>query len=85
VLYVGPERSHISDALENGDAADTVDGRRSNYIRFDFGDVTGLTDWLEADWRNWKETGRRTAGAVLHKYSQKYLLPQLVQIIEDRT
>jgi colanic acid biosynthesis glycosyl transferase WcaI len=85
VLYVGPERSHISDALENGDAADTVEGRRSNYIRFDFGDVTGLTDWLEADWRNWKETGRRTAGAVLHKYSQKYLLPQLVQIIEDRT
>jgi colanic acid biosynthesis glycosyl transferase WcaI len=84
VLYVGPERSHISEALENVDAMDTAEGYRSNYIRFDFGDVAGLTEWLEADWANWKETGRRTDGPVSRKYSQKYLLPQLVQIIEDR-
>jgi colanic acid biosynthesis glycosyl transferase WcaI len=84
VLYVGPKRSHISEVFEKDDAMDAAEGYGSNYIRFDFGDVAGLTQWLEADWANWKETGRRMDDGVSRKYSQKYLLPQLVRIIEDR-
>jgi colanic acid biosynthesis glycosyl transferase WcaI len=89
VLYVGPERSHISDALGGNDAVEPSDagkqeGCRSNYIRVDFGDVVGLADWLEADWANWREAGRRTVSPVSRKYSQELLLPQLVQIVEDR-
>jgi colanic acid biosynthesis glycosyl transferase WcaI len=89
VLYVGPERSHISDALESSDAmesgdAGTQEGRRRNYVRVDFGDVVGLTDWLDADWANWREAGRTTVSPVSRSYSQELLLPQLVQIVEDR-
>jgi hypothetical protein len=89
VLYVGPEQSHISDALEKGDAMECGDagkqrGSRSNYIRVDFGDVVGLTDWLEADWAKWREAGRTTVSPVSRDYSQELLLPQLVQIVEDR-
>ena len=88
LLYVGPERSHISDALENRDAAEIGDAEghwgRSDYIRVDFGDVERLTAWLEADWARWSEVGRRRIRAGSHDYSQGRLLPQLVQIVEDR-
>ena len=87
LLYVGPERSHISDALENRDAAEIGDAEgqwgRSDYIRVDFGDVERLTAWLEADWARWSEVGQRRIRAGSHDYSQGRLLPQLVQIVED--
>jgi hypothetical protein len=90
VLYVGPERSHISDALESSDAAaqlnDTGKQRAwsNHYVRFDFGDVAGPVAWLDADWANWRELGRTIARPVSRNYSQELLLPQLVQIVEDR-
>ena len=88
LLYVGPERSHISDALESSDAVEIGDaegqGGRSDYIRVDFGDAKRLTAWLEADWARWSEEGRRRINAGSHDYSQERLLPQLVQIVEDR-
>jgi hypothetical protein len=90
VLYVGPERSHISDALESSDAAaqpsDAGKQRApsNHYVRFDFGDVAGPVAWLDADWANWRELGRTIARPVSRNYSQELLLPQLVQIVEDR-
>jgi hypothetical protein len=89
VLYVGPERSHISDAFESSDAAELSDAgkqreRSSHYVRVDFGDVVGLRAWLDADWANWKEVGRTTLNPVSRSYSQELLLPQLVRIVEDR-
>jgi len=75
VLYVGPERSHISDTMEDNN-------RSSSYIRVDFGDVAGLTAWLAADWANWNEMGRTNVNPGVRNYSQELLLPQLVQIIE---
>lgn len=83
VLYVGPERSHISDALESN-AAGKQEERRGHYIRVEFGDVSGLMAWLETDWGNWREGGRRRMGAASRNYSQAILLPQLVQLVEDR-
>jgi colanic acid biosynthesis glycosyl transferase WcaI len=75
VLYVGPERSHISDAMEWHQGC-------NNYIRVDFGDVAGLTGWLEADWTRWNEAGRAAVLPGALNYSQQLLLPQLVQIVE---
>ena len=88
VLYVGPERSHISDALESTGSitpggAGTKDRCSSHYIRIDFGDVSGLTVCLEADWVNWREAGRTIVSPASRNYSQNRLLPQLVQIVED--
>jgi hypothetical protein len=51
----------------------------------DFGDVTGLTAWLNADWANWREVGRTIVSPVSRNYLQELLLPQLVQIVEDRS
>jgi hypothetical protein len=87
VLYVGPERSHISDALESTgsiapDGAGTKDRCGSHHVRVDFGDVSGLTVWLEADWVNWTEAGRTSVSPASRNYSQNRLLPQLVQIVE---
>jgi colanic acid biosynthesis glycosyl transferase WcaI len=79
VLYMGPEQSHISDAMN---ASKEENSRSSNYIRVDFGDVAGLTAWLAADWPNWNEGGRTIVSTAARNYSQKRLLPQLVQIIE---
>jgi glycosyltransferase involved in cell wall biosynthesis len=75
VLYVGPERSHISDAMEQNSG-------RNAYVRVDFGDVSGLTAWLAADWANWREGGRTMVSPDARNYSQELLLPQLVQIVE---
>jgi hypothetical protein len=75
VLYVGPERSHISDTMEQNHSS-------GSYIRVDFGDAAGLTAWLVADWANWNEGGRTIVTAGARNYSQELLLPQLVQIIE---
>jgi glycosyltransferase involved in cell wall biosynthesis len=83
VLYVGPERSHISDVMDLPDAG-TQEGHSGNYVRVDFGDVATLTKWLEADWANWSEAGRTTMRAGRRNYLQEHLLPQLVQIVEDR-
>jgi glycosyltransferase involved in cell wall biosynthesis len=90
LLYVGPERSHISDAFESSYAAELSDagkqrGPSGHYIRVDFGDVTGLTAWLNADWANWREVGRTIVSPVSRNYLQELLLPQLVQIVEDRS
>jgi glycosyltransferase involved in cell wall biosynthesis len=89
LLYVGPERSHISDALESSDAVEIgdaeVSGGRGDYIRVDFGEVERLAAWLQADWIRWSEGGRRRINLGSHDYSQALLLPQLVQIVEDRT
>jgi hypothetical protein len=79
VLYVGPERSHNSDAMSDSKEENS---RSSNYIRVDFGDVAGLTAWLAADWANWEEGGRTIVSAGVRNYSQELLLPQLVQIVE---
>ena len=76
VLYVGPERSHISDAMEQNHHSS------GSYIRVDFGDAAGLAAWLAADWVNWNEGGRAMVGPSARNYSQELLLPQLVQIIE---
>jgi putative colanic acid biosynthesis glycosyltransferase WcaI len=87
VLYIGPERSHIGDALENAGIEDEAGNRQkwiSSYIRVDFGDAARLTAWLERDWLNWNEAGRTNAHPVSRNYSQEFLLPQLVQIVEDR-
>jgi hypothetical protein len=75
VLYVGPERSHITDAMEKNNGINA-------YVRVDFGDVPGLTAWLAADWANWREGGRTMVGPDARNYSQDLLLPQLVQIVE---
>lgn len=88
VLYVGPERSHVADALGNTDAAGCHDevnqkGCVSNYVRVNFGDVSGLTVWLEEDWVNWREAGRTCFSSTSRNFSQRRLLPQLVQIVED--
>jgi glycosyltransferase involved in cell wall biosynthesis len=88
VLYVGPERSHISDALQSIEAIgsrDTGEQKKcsSKYIRVDFGNVEGLTDWLTGDWSNWREAGRSTVSPISRSYSQERLLPQLVRIVED--
>jgi colanic acid biosynthesis glycosyl transferase WcaI len=76
VLYVGPERSHINDAMEQNHHSS------GSYIRVDFGDAAGLAAWLAADWVNWNEGGRAMVGPSARNYSQELLLPQLVQIIE---
>jgi colanic acid biosynthesis glycosyl transferase WcaI len=100
VLYVGPERSHVSDAMqksggveesgveesgvrESDDDAER-DGGAGHYIRIGFGDVAGLAAWLEADWANWQEAGRTSINPRSRNFSQGLLLPQLVQIVEDR-
>jgi hypothetical protein len=75
VLYVGPERSHVSDAMEQNQCS-------GNYIRVDFGDAASLTAWLVADCANWNEEGRTIVSPGARNYSQEVLLPQLVQIIE---
>jgi colanic acid biosynthesis glycosyl transferase WcaI len=75
VLYVGPERSHIGDTMEENSPS-------GSYIRVDFGDVAGLTAWLAEDWANWNEGGRTNVMPGARNYSQALLLPQLVQIIE---
>jgi colanic acid biosynthesis glycosyl transferase WcaI len=75
MLYVGPERSHIGDAMGENSPS-------SSYIRVDFGDVAGLTAWLGADWANWDEEGRTMVSPGARNYSQDLLLPQLVQIVE---
>jgi hypothetical protein len=72
---VGPERSHISDAMQQNHGS-------GNYIRVDFGDAAGLAAWLAADWANWNEGGRTIVSPGARNYSQELLLPQLVQIIE---
>jgi putative colanic acid biosynthesis glycosyltransferase WcaI len=75
VLYVGPERSHVSDTMEQSHGS-------GSYIRVDFGDAASLTAWLAADWANWNEGGRTMVTAGARNYSQELLLPQLVRIIE---
>jgi putative colanic acid biosynthesis glycosyltransferase WcaI len=82
VLYVGPERSHVSDAMQSDDAQER-DGRASHFIRIDFGDVAGLVAWLEADWANWHEAGQTAVSPGSRNFSQELLLPQLVRIVED--
>jgi glycosyltransferase involved in cell wall biosynthesis len=89
ILYMGPERSHISETLEIIDAMGFWDAHAqreyiSNHIRVDFGDVIGLTVWLEEDWVNWRESGRTNISPASRNYSEEFLLPQLVQIVEDR-
>jgi colanic acid biosynthesis glycosyl transferase WcaI len=80
ILYIGPEQSHISDIMDEKNREQ--DASPSGYIRMDFGDVAGLTAWLEADWVNWDEAGRSGISPALHKYLQELLLPQLVHIVE---
>src|SRR6185437_5514179 len=51
VLYIGPERSHITDTMALSIAAANGDARR--YLRVDFRDVDGVVAWLRecrADW-----------------------------------
>jgi colanic acid biosynthesis glycosyl transferase WcaI len=80
ILYIGPEQSHISDIMDQKNREQ--DASPNGYIRVDFGDVAGLTAWLEADWANWDETGRSDIGPGSHNYLQELLLPQLVHIVE---
>ena len=80
VLYIGPKQSHISDIMD--EQIREQDARPGSYIRVDFGDVAGLTAWLEADWANWDESGRRGIRPGSRKYLQEWLLPQLVHIVE---
>jgi colanic acid biosynthesis glycosyl transferase WcaI len=80
ILYIGPEQSHISDIMDQKNREQ--DASPNGYIRVDFGDVDGLTVWLEADWVNWDETGRSGIGPGSHNYLQELLLPQLVHIVE---
>ena len=79
VLYIGPRQSHISDIM--GEIREQ-DAGPASYIRVDFGDVVGLTAWLEADWANWEEKGRRGISPGSRKYLQEWLLPRLVHIVE---
>ncbi len=86
VVYIGPEHSHISDALES-DAPEANSGggnhHPSNYIRLNFGDLAGFAAWLEADWANWREDGRRAFFPQAAKYSETRVLPELVRVVED--
>jgi hypothetical protein len=80
VLYIGPKQSHISDIMD--EQIQEQDAGPGSHIRVDFGDVAGLTAWLEADWANWGESGRRGIRPGSRKYLQEKLLPQLVHIVE---
>ena len=44
--------------------------------------IDTVTAWLEADWANWGESGRRGIRPGSRKYLQEKLLPQLVHIVE---
>lgn len=78
VLYVGPERSHISDVFEE-EAKD----RSSKYLRVDFHDVDRLTAWLEERWSEWNEEGQQPRAGRFDQFSEQSLLPQLVRIVEE--
>jgi glycosyltransferase involved in cell wall biosynthesis len=84
VLYIGPERSHISDIMDekNDEKNRGQNAGPSSYVRVDFGDVASLTAWLEADWANWDEAGRVGINPGSRNYLQELLLPQLVHIVE---
>jgi glycosyltransferase involved in cell wall biosynthesis len=82
VLYVGPEQSHVSDALgllhpaaANGDACP--------YLRADFHDVEGISNWLVRCQTAWKENGPRTAHPGCEEFSESRLLPQIVRVVEQ--
>jgi colanic acid biosynthesis glycosyl transferase WcaI len=82
VLYIGPERSHISDIMDQKNREREPNAGPSSYVRVDFGDVASLTAWLEADWANWDEAGRGGISPGSRNYLQELLLPQLVHIVE---
>ena len=81
VLYIGPERSHISEAMEARGLAANGDARR--YRRVDFDDVDGLAAWLEECHAVWDEHGSRAMPAGCEEFSELRLLPQIVQVVEQ--
>ena len=81
LLYVGPEQSHVMDAME---LCRCVSGASRDFVRVGFGDVLRVTAWLDSDWATWSEAGRRTENRCPNDFAEDRLLPELVSIIEER-
>lgn len=82
VLYVGPERSHVSDAMEALRIA-TANGHPRQYMRVDFHDPAGVAAWLQECVAVWKEDATRTIHTGCEEFSELSLLPRIVQVVEE--
>lgn len=74
VLSIGPEESHVTDAL--GDA-------RSNasYLHIGPGDVGRLVEYLRESMRNWRPGQERMENPMVREFAAARLLPEMVEII----
>ena len=82
LLYIGPERSHISDAVEILRIA-SANGDARRYLRVDFDQADRLAGWLRESWKTWSEENCSMVHKGYEQFSELRLLPQIVQLIEE--
>ncbi len=82
VLYVGPERSHVSEAMDALRSA-TANGCLRRYLRVDFHDPASVAAWLQECVAVWKEDAIRTIHTGCEEFSELTLLPRIVQVVEE--
>jgi colanic acid biosynthesis glycosyl transferase WcaI len=74
VLYIGPDESHILDAL--GDSRST-----SPYAHIAFGDTPALISYLETLVEDWDPQPVREANPLADQFAAARVLPRLVSVI----